>query len=40
MTDELDAWLNVGSPRTTGSTSIDEELTALAYSTQRVARAS
>jgi hypothetical protein len=39
MTDELDAWLNRSSPKTSESPTIDGELTALAYSTQRLARA-
>jgi len=37
--DELDGRLNGSSPRISGSASIDAELTALAYSSQRLARA-
>jgi hypothetical protein len=40
MTDELDGRLNGSSPPISASVSIDDELTALAYSTQRIARLS
>ena len=38
MIDELDSRLNASSPRISGADSVDAELIALAYSTQRLAR--